>query len=218
MVPLRQHALLGHIINAISQSGWCVFHVDQAEENFLHLQVYRYHESLQLRVYAGTLMCRRRSEGSGNEYSMDIEDLERCSMSTANGSMLLGWWDQARVFAGFNTKKHLVTPEKSTFVHVAEGALREAYLYGFSPWLSGKRELVLAFRPDFFMTYAQYAGPLHDFWRSRNATATLRRVFLEQDVMQDEAKSLSKKQRLIVARMSDAHKHYDFQMISRGEC
>lgn len=211
MVPPRQHALLGHIINAISQSGWCVFHVDQAEENFLQLQVYRHHESLQLRVCASTLMCRHRGRRSGNEYSMDIEDFERRGMLAATDSMLVGWWDKARVFAGFDTRQHLGTPEKPIFVHVAEAALREAYLYGFSPWLSGKRELVLAFRPEFFITYAQNAGPLHDFWRSRDATATLRRVFLEQDVMQGEAKPLSKKHGLVVARIVDARKHQDFQ-------
>src|SRR3712207_2991413 len=105
-MPHRKHELLQHVTRAVTDSGWSVIYLASTDVHPFRLQIYRDDESYNLRVYIWRL-----THGGGvarpqNEYRIQITGIDRFEQSPTEKTLILGWWEEVEVFAGFDVRRH----------------------------------------------------------------------------------------------------------------
>ena len=70
--------------------------------------------------------------------------------STGTKTLILGWWTEGSVFAGFDVRKHSAPLGFSPSLQIRKHSLELAAESGFAPSDKGNQEIAIAFRPDFF--------------------------------------------------------------------
>jgi len=166
MARHNKYDLLEKIVNAVNDSGWSVAYLESIDQHPFHLQIYRDNESYRVRVYIWYLTHGGGSARPKNEYRIQITGVDHFELLQGGKTLILGWWEEAGVFAGFDVRKHLGKLGSSPSIQIREEALRKAYINGFEPCDKGNKEVAIAFRPDFFVDYLQNLEPLHDFGQS----------------------------------------------------
>jgi len=127
------------------------------------LNVYNESQRYLLKIYIWNL-----SHGGGymrphNEYRIQVK-VDKIEREIGYVTLLLGWWEEGNVFAGFDIRKHEI-PAWSASIQIKEEALRAAYINGFATSDKGNEEIAIAFRKDFFVEYVRNLESLHDFGR-----------------------------------------------------
>ncbi|MBK8615366.1 MAG: HNH endonuclease [Flavobacteriales bacterium] len=136
--------------------------MEAPEQKPFVIRIYRGEESHQLRVYIWNLTPGGRGRDP-DEYRIQITGFSQFENHPPEKTLILGWWEEAGVFAGWDYAKHSGTLGGSPSFQIKEQNLREAYLNGFSPYTKGNGEVAIGFRPDFFVTYVQQLEQLHGF-------------------------------------------------------
>nr|WP_294544049.1 HNH endonuclease [uncultured Rhodopila sp.] len=167
MPKLSKQKLVTTVEDAIRDSGWSFLRFSKPKDHPADYQVYRDAESYPVRVYIWNLshgggekrpLHEFRIQITGIQYSGGIQQFQpRIDGKT----LILGWWPDAGVFAGFDYAYHIRPLGVSPSIQVGEAALRAAHLSGFAPHNRHNGELAIAFRPDFLGTYIQNLEPLH---------------------------------------------------------
>ena len=176
MARHNKYALLAHIVSAINDSGWNVVYLESIDRHPFHLQIYRDSESFRARIYIW-----RMTHGGGrarpkDEYRIQITGVTHFEPLSDGKTLILGWWKEAEVFAGFDVRKHLGRLGSSPSIQIREDALRKAYINGFEPCDKGNKEVAIAFRSDFFVDYLENLESLHNFGQSVNDLNVLSEV------------------------------------------
>ena len=161
----RKYDLLDHIVKAVTDSGWNVLYLASIDEHPFRLQIYREDESYRIRVYIWNLTHGGGRARPQDEYRIQITGTDYFEHTPDEKTLVLGWWEEVKVFAGFDVRKHLGTLGKSPSIQIREAYLRKAYINGFSPCDKGNQEVAIAFRPDFLVEYVRNLQALHDFGR-----------------------------------------------------
>lgn len=103
-----------------------------------------------------------------DEYRIQITGISRPDSvnqfrpEIAGKTLILGWWDDVGVFAGFDYTRHAGPLGSSPSIQIREEALHKATVKGFAPHNRGNGELAIAFRPEFIATYIQNLEALHE--------------------------------------------------------
>ncbi|WP_157140189.1 HNH endonuclease [Roseibium aggregatum] len=96
------------------------------------------------------------------EYRIQVTGFDKFEPEPKGRTLILGWWEDVGVFAGWDYRHHTGKLGGSPSMQVSEEALRKALLSGFSPYINQKGETAIAFRPDFAGTYVEFLESLHD--------------------------------------------------------
>lgn len=97
-----------------------------------------------------------------NELRIQVTGVERFRVEEGTKTLVLGWSEDDRMFAGFDVRKHLISMKgRSPSFQIRRETLAAAATQGFSPQIRGNEEIAIAFRPDFFATYVQELECLH---------------------------------------------------------
>ncbi len=182
MARHNKYDLLEKIVSAINDSGWNVVYLESIDQHPFHLQIYRDNESYRVRVYVWHLTHGGGKARPKNEYRIQITGVDHFEPLQGGKTLILGWWKEAEVFAGFDVRKHLGKFGSSPSMQIREDALRKAYINGFEPCDKGNNEVAIAFRPDFFVDYLQSLEPLHDFGQSAKDLSVLSDVAQNPEV------------------------------------
>jgi putative restriction endonuclease len=102
-----------------------------------------------------------------DEYRIQITSIANFEQKHNEKTIILGWWKEVGVFAGFDYTKHTGKLGFSPSMQIREEFLRKALINGFSPCDKGNNEIAIAFRPDFFVSYIQNLEQLHSFGTSK---------------------------------------------------
>lgn len=99
-----------------------------------------------------------------DEYRIQITGLAANTFQPEIGgrTLILGWWANDEVFAGFDYRRHARHLGFSPSIQVGLNALRSAVANRFAIHRKSNGETVIAFQPDFIGTYAQNLESLHD--------------------------------------------------------
>jgi len=186
-VVLRKTALLNIMTRSIARCGWNILYLSDPRIHPFRLQIYRDDESYRIRVYIWNLthgggMARPRSE-----YRIQITGLstDYFEPEVDGKTLILGWWDEAEVFAGFDYNKHSGTLGSSPSIQIREQYLRNAHLNGFSACNKGNKEIAIAFKPSFFVEYIKTLEALHSFGESELDLNILETVAENPDLIND---------------------------------
>lgn len=176
MARHNKYDLLEQIVSAINESGWNVVYLENIDQHPFHMQIYRDSESYRARIYVWHLTHGGGRARPKDEYRIQITGVDHFEPLQGGKTLVLGWWKESQVFAGFDVRKHLGKLGASPSIQIREEPLRKAYINGFEPCDKGNKEVAIAFRSDFFVDYVQSLESLHDFGQSRKDLSVLSEV------------------------------------------
>jgi putative restriction endonuclease len=182
----RKLDLLERITQAIYDDGWNLIFLSESKYFPFRLKVYNNTESYNLRIYIWNL-----THGGGrfrpkDEYRVQITGVNHFEQDPQEKTLILGWWDEGGVFAGFDYRKHTGILGASPSIQIREEALRKAYINGISPWTKENNEIAVSFRPDFLVEYIRNIESLHAFGESKHDFDVLQTAVVEPDTVNDE--------------------------------
>ncbi len=127
------------------------------------------------------------THGGGNrskeEYRIQVH-VEQFQLMPNFKTLVLGWWQDVEIFAGFDVRKHLGQLGYSPSIQVRRDALQKAALNGVATHSKENQEIVVTFRPDFFVDYVRNIEDLHNFGESTQDLEELETVI--QKTIEDE--------------------------------
>lgn len=176
MAKHRKYDLLDNVVQSINDCGWNVLYVGDISSHPFLLKVYNNGESYLLRIYIWNLTHGGGAARPKEEYRIQITGANHFENHKGEKTLILGWWGEVGVFAGFDYTKHIGKLGFSPSMQIREEYLRKALINGFSPCDKGNNEIAIAFRPDFFMSYVQSLEQLHGFGTSKKDFKVLETV------------------------------------------
>lgn len=176
MARHRKYDLLDYIVQSINDCGWNVLYVNDISQHPFVLKIYKNDESYLLRIYVWNLTHGGGAARPKDEYRIQITGTDHFEQHIGEKTLILGWWGEVGVFAGFDYSKHTGILGFSPSIQIREEFLRKALINGVSPCDKGNNEIAIAFRPDFFVSYVQSLEQFHSFGASKNDFKVLEAV------------------------------------------
>jgi putative restriction endonuclease len=151
-------------------------------------RVYRDDQGFTVRVYIWNISHGGGSRRSEAEYRIQITGLhqDRFQPEIGGKTLILGWWTNNDIFAGFDYRMHSAHLGSSPSFQVGLPALQSAVANRFAAHHKNTGELVIAFRPDFIGAYAENLEALHDTGTVPHEVELLDRIAAEPDDVTDD--------------------------------
>jgi putative restriction endonuclease len=197
---LTKEQLLETVVAAMRESGWNVLYLSDSHP-FL-LQMYRGDLSFRLLIYIWNITHGGGAARPADEYRIQVTGVGQFQQPTGTKTLILGWWTEGSVFAGFDVRKHSAPLGFSPSLQIRKHSLELAAESGFAPSDKGNQEIAIAFRPDFFAQYASDLEALHDFGQSSQDFAALEAVAQEPEVNTAELPLTNHERRVAVSSVS----------------
>jgi putative restriction endonuclease len=195
---LRRRDLNEKIIEAIEQCGWSIIYVSTLNASPLQIRIYNGVNTYSLSLYMWSL-----THGGGprnpNEYRIQVH-VSRFLSTPGFQTLILGWWEPGRVFAGFDFTKHNGPLGNSSSIQIGLPALHEASINGLAAHDKGNSEIAIAFRADYFITYVSSVAELHAFGPTAQDVALLNAALNPQVLVNPAMLVSATQQRQVVAR------------------
>ncbi len=176
MARHRKYDLLDIIVQSVNDCGWNVLYVGDISQHPFVLKIYSNEESHLLRIYIWNLTHGGGAARPKNEYRIQITGADCFEKHAGEKTLILGWWGEVGVYAGFDYAKHTGKLGFSPSMQIREEFLRKALINSFSPCDKGNNEIAIAFRPDFFVSYVQSSEQLHSFGDSKKDFKVLEEI------------------------------------------
>lgn len=211
MPGLSKPELFEVVVDAVGESGWNVLYVTPPSVHPFQLQIYREDEAHRLRIYIWTLTHGGGRARPADEYRIQITGVDQLRTVPGEKTLLLGWWETERVFAGFDVRRHSGPLGRSPSVQIRRPFLEQAETTGFAPCDKGNQEIAIAFRPDFFVEYVRQLEPLHDFGQSTEAFEILNEIPQHPVINAEALTDLDTARRQTVVQVSRRLRSNDFR-------
>lgn len=163
----RKYDLLDIIIQGFRDDGWNILYIEDPKKHPFRLKIYRRDESYKIRIYVWNLTHGGGAMRPADEYRIQITGVNQFEPELTGETLILGWWREGEVFAGFDYNKHMGALGFSPSIQIREQALRKAHINGVAPWEKDNQEIAIAFRPDFIGEYVRNLESLHSFGESK---------------------------------------------------
>jgi putative restriction endonuclease len=206
--------LLNIITRSISECGWSILYLSDPTIHPFRLQLYKADENLRIRVYIWNLTHGGGAKRPRNEYRIQITGLSTNYFEPELGgkTLILGWWDEAEVFAGFDYNKHSDILGSSPSIQIREQYLRNAHVNGFSICNKGNQEIAIAFKPNFLVEYIRNLESLHGFGESESDLNLLETVAEQPETVNDTAiEAVSPNRRIVITSVRKKLRDVSFQ-------
>ena len=162
----RKFDLLDILIQGIRDDDWNVIYLSDPKFHPFQLRMYRGSESYKIRVYIWNLTHGGGVRRPEDEYRIQITGTQYFENKPDEKTLILGWWSEGEVLAGFDYTKHTGQLGFSPSIQIRKEALKKAHLKGISFWEKGNQEIAIALRPDFLGEYIKNLESLHSFGES----------------------------------------------------
>jgi putative restriction endonuclease len=212
MAKHRKYDLLDIIVQSINDCGWNVIYVKDIYDHPFLLRIYNQTENHLIRIYIWHLTHGGGTARPRDEYRIQITGVNHFERHAREKTLILGWWSEVGVFAGFDYTKHMGKLGFSPSIQIREEFLRKALLNGFSPCDKGNNEIAIAFRPDFFVNYVQSLEYLHGFGSSKKDFKVLEEVSDKPlEINTELIEHASRKRKVIITQLSKKLRDVNFQ-------
>lgn len=163
MPAISPTELVNSILDSIQQSGGSGVYVSSSLQRHPRKFAVQYLDrSFSLWVYIWTLTHGGGSVRPENEYRIQLTTVQPPLELNPNGyTLLMGYYPDLEIFAGFNIQKHLQFTAGSPSVQIGFDALQKALQNGLSFYQRTNNEIVVGIRPDQFLSYVLNAESLH---------------------------------------------------------
>jgi len=177
MARLSKKQLLERIIEGCRDAGWGVLVVH--DDHPFILRLFNEVERYLIRVYIWNLTHGGGAARPADEYRIQVTGIDTnvgFMLDRADKVLILGWWDEAEVFAGFDFNRHTGPLGHSPSIQIREEALRHASIRGIATHDKGSGEVAVAFKPELFPDYVRGLEQFHGFGESAADRAALEQV------------------------------------------
>lgn len=181
----RKFDLLDIIIQGIRDDGWSIIYLSDHKFHPFRLKIYRGEESHDVRIYVWNLTHGGGARRPADEYRIQITGVDQFEPEPNGKTLILGWWKEGEVFAGFDFNKHSGHLGFSPSIQIREEALRKAHIKGVAPWEKDNQEIAIGFRADFITEYIRNLESLHSFGESDQDLKVLEDVTENPDEVND---------------------------------
>jgi putative restriction endonuclease len=189
--------LLRIIVSSVAEAGWNVLYLD--DRHPFRLQIYNDEESHRVRIYIWNITHGGGMARAPNEYRIQVTGVSGFEPEPAGKTLVLGWWDEAGLFAGFDFNRHRGKLGASPSLQIRRECLEQAYQSGFAPCLKENKEIAIAFRPDFLVEYIRQLESLHQFGETRTDLAVLESLAVDPNAInQADLQHVSTERRSVV--------------------
>jgi putative restriction endonuclease len=211
MAGLRKTELFDVVEDAFRRGGWSVLYLSPVKRNPARYVISRGDHRYQVKVYIWTVTHGGKGRAS-EEYRIQPTATERFDPEIGGKTLILGWWPDAEVFAGYDLRFHSERLGSSPSFQVGEAALRQAAVSGLSPSEKASGELAIAFQPEFLGTYAQHLEEIHDTGTAPQEVALLEKLGTNpQGIAENEIlKRVMKKRRFVFVETRRALRDLNF--------
>ena len=190
MAGLRKPVLYRLFEGAMHQSGWTTLVWPAANDFPARYQLTNEPLATVARVYIWTITHGGGKARAKTEYRIQLTNgskkLAKFVAEPNGKTLILGWWPEAAVFAGFDYNHHKNALGNSPSIQVGEDALRLAAKDGMAVHVRGNKEIVIAFRPEFLGTYVAQTEDLHRIGTSQKAVHLLTQLTADPSEKQEE--------------------------------
>ena len=111
MSVLRKEALLNIVVQAINESGWNVIYI--SDQHPFRLKIYNNDESYFLKFFIWNLTHGGGAKRAANEYRIQVK-VDKFEAEIGYKSLILGYWSEMEIFAGFDFTRHIGVPGYSS--------------------------------------------------------------------------------------------------------
>ncbi|MDB2606979.1 HNH endonuclease [Zobellia sp.] len=181
----RKGDLLNKITTALIDDGWNVLYLHDTSYHPFIFRIYKGDEKYDIKIYVWNLTHGGGSARPEDEYRIQITGVDQFLLQEDGKVLILGWWEEGGVFAGFDFNFHVNPLGHSPSIQIREEALRNGYINGFSTWKRDNDEIAIAIRPDFLGEYIRNLEGLHAFGASNVDLAALEEVVQAPDEVND---------------------------------
>lgn len=164
MANAYRKAFNSNVIEAIRSAGWNVIFLNQVGDSPLEIRVFKDGERYDLRIY-GWGISHGGGKRSADEYRIQVQ-VDQFSISQNFMTLVLGWWKDVEVFAGFDVRKHAGRLGDNPSIQIHRETLQLAATNGIAAHTKDNEEIAVAFRPDFIIEYVRNLENLHNFGKS----------------------------------------------------
>ena len=184
MARLSKAQLLNVVESALRNDGLNILHLSPPGSHPARYQIYRGQQSYRLCVYIWNLTPGGQNRPE-DEWRIQVTGIHRFEPELGGKTLILGWWDDTGVFAGFDLSRHNVDFGASPSIQLRETALHQAVINGFAPHNKGNGELAIAFRPDFLPSYIETLESLHECGQANREIEILHQIGQDPDSLDD---------------------------------
>lgn len=212
MARLSKEQLCLKVIDAIRQSGWLALSVTDENMHPFELRAVRDGRSIDLKVYIWNLTHGGGAARPADEYRIQVTGVSSFATALTGVTLILGWWDEAGVFAAFDLARHQGDLGFSPSIQIREPTLRGAYEHGVDTHVKGNGEIAVAFRPDFLMYYVENLRELHAFGQSERDAEMLSAAMANPDAIGDqEIASLTETRQSVIRQTIEVLRDWSFR-------
>ncbi len=189
MARLNKAQLFGRVEDGIRESGWNLLYISSPGEHPGRYRVYRDSIAFSIYVYIWNISHGGGIERATNEFRIQVTGVPGNTFLSSPGSktLILGWWPNHEILAGFDYRRHRTQLGSSSSFQVGRDALQDAVTNRVGTHRKSTGELVITFQPEFIGTYAQNLEALHDTGQVTEEVDLLNRIAAASEVVaQDE--------------------------------
>lgn len=166
MNRLPKTELLHELVLAAQESGWNVIFLTDVHP--FRLRISKGDEHYTVCIYIWNITHGGGRNRPENEFRVQITGIDdRFRPEPAGKTLILGWWGETGVFAGWDYNFHQGPLGSSPSLQIRREYLEAAHQHGFAACPKGNEELAIAFRPDFLVEYIRHLETLHQFGKSQ---------------------------------------------------
>ena len=212
---LSKSELLARILSAIKESGWS-YKVIEANHPFL-IKVSHHERSIVTRIYIWNITHGGGRARAPDEYRIQITGVDRIEVGPKFKTLLLGWDERYKVFAGYNAFRYTAFGA-SPSLQIKEGYLKEAAEGGIAVQpkeMYGKNdvtEVAVAIRYDMLIQYMLNLEEYHKPFLTGNETKLLAKASLGA-VKEPDLNILPEERRRVVRELNQAVRNANFRKV-----
>ena len=198
MSRLSKPQLLQVVASAIGSAGWRLLYLGQ--EHPFRIKVYSADDNYTVRIYIWNITHGGGPARPASEYRIQVTGFDQFEPEPGGQTLILGWWSEVGVFAGFDFSKHQAPLGSSPSLQIREECLRQAYTDGLAACRKGNDEIAIAFRPEFLVEYIRNLTKLHSFGDSEPDLELLETAARLPETINDAALQSTSPERRVVVR------------------
>lgn len=175
MARLSKAELFDLLITSLEDSGW-KYLIEKSSHPFV-IRLLHDETPLRVRIYIWNVTHGGGSARAADEYRIQITSgVTSFDTSGVDRTLVLGWWEDGGVFAGWDVSKHTGALGSSPSLQIVEGVLRKALVNRAATQRKGNDEIAIAFVPGVLGEYILDQPQLHGFAATDRDLGALEKV------------------------------------------
>jgi putative restriction endonuclease len=212
MPAVNPYTIVNEILDAIHQSGGVAAYVSETTRIHPRKFVISYgDQTYSIWVYIWTLTHGGRVS-LPNEFRIQMTSVTSPLEENPNGyTVLMGYYSDLKMFAGFDIRKHRVFTTGSPSVQIAISAINNALQNGLSFITKENGEIAIGVRPDQFLNYCINSAQLHLYGADIALTAMLNKAVELQEIPEKDIADLAVDRKKMVENVSRYSRDANFK-------